>query len=88
MDGAIGLTLATMMRVSIRNKHITDMNDDISEAEAAWLVVLLALLLAFIGGCSIGRMYENNGWQTRAVNEGKAEWAKDEGGNTFFRWKR
>lgn len=52
------------------------------------LAVILALILAFIGGCSVGRSYENNEWQNRAVNEGKAEWAKDEKGSTFFRWKK
>lgn len=52
------------------------------------LAVLLALILAFIGGCSVGRMYEAQNWKHRAINEGKAEWAKDGDGNGFFRWKR
>lgn len=74
------------MRASIKNKLTTDMKEDISEA--AWLALILTLLLAFIGGCHIGRVYENNEWRERAVNEGKAEWAKDEAGYKFFRWKK
>lgn len=57
-------------------------------SDSTLLAIFLFVVLAFIGGCALGRSVQETASENEAVRQGKAEWVSDRDGYKYFQWKK